>query len=335
MNRNIAKATFSALGGLLICGTRLSTAGAAQVDAIWLGGSGNWNVSENWSGGIVPNNSGNTFNVFIDDGNAVSSVVTLNMSATIDNLTIDASDLLLLDNGWTLRLVSGVGAGTIVNSGTIALNSTGSYTYLYLSGGDVTLAGGGVLNMSDYSVNRVRGSAGTERLINVDNTIQGAGQICANMMSLTNQGTIIANLSNTLAIDPNGDGFINEAALQATGAGGLALATGPFTTSGTVSIDSGSQLSRSGDYAQTSGTTTVDGLLSATGIVDIQGGTLMGNGTVSADVTTTGTVGPGGSTGTLTIDGAYTQPAGGNLSIEISGPTPGAEYDVLSVSGTA
>jgi hypothetical protein len=100
------------------------TATAAQVDATWVGGIGNWNTPGNWDIGIVPNNGvgGNTYNVFIDGGKILNSSVNLDINATIDNLTIDAGDSLVINNGKSLTLASGVGAGTITNSGTIAIN---------------------------------------------------------------------------------------------------------------------------------------------------------------------------------------------------------------------
>ncbi len=64
-------------------------------------------------------------------------------------------------------------------------------------------------------------------------------------------------------------------------------------------------------------------------------GTLMGNGgTLIGAVENHGTIAPGESPGTLTIDGDFVQGADGVLVIEIGGAGPG-EYDVLHVTGTA
>jgi len=64
-------------------------------------------------------------------------------------------------------------------------------------------------------------------------------------------------------------------------------------------------------------------------------GTLMGNGgTLIGAVENHGTIAPGESPGTLTIDGDFMQGADGVLVIEIGGAGPG-EYDVLHVTGTA
>jgi len=64
-------------------------------------------------------------------------------------------------------------------------------------------------------------------------------------------------------------------------------------------------------------------------------GTLSGNGTIIGNVLINGgTVSPGSSPGTLTIDGNYTQGIDSRLIIEIAGLNPG-DFDVLNVLGTA
>lgn len=71
--------------------------------------------------------------------------------------------------------------------------------------------------------------------------------------------------------------------------------------------------------------------------IPVEGGTLQGSGTVVTPrvANSGGTVSPGHSPGTLTVDGDYEQQAGGTLSIEIGGLMPDAEHDVLVVTGTA
>ncbi len=62
-------------------------------------------------------------------------------------------------------------------------------------------------------------------------------------------------------------------------------------------------------------------------------GALRGGGTVVAHVENRGTTGPGNSTGTLTIDGNFTQFSTGRLTMEVGGVLAG-EYDVLQVIGS-
>jgi autotransporter-associated beta strand protein len=61
------------------------------------------------------------------------------------------------------------------------------------------------------------------------------------------------------------------------------------------------------------------------------GGSVMGHGTLYGALTNTGTVQPGGTIGTLTVNGNYTQGSSGTLAIEISP----AQASKLAVAGTA
>src|SRR5207245_146406 len=94
----------------------------------------------------------------------------------------------------TLKLETG---GTYNNGGLIRLNGGGAANPAFLKidgdGGTVVLSGGGTLTMSQAGGNSISGAHGNERLINLDNTINGVGQIGLNMMSLTNDGLIDAN----------------------------------------------------------------------------------------------------------------------------------------------
>ena len=66
------------------------------------------------------------------------------------------------------------------------------------------------------------------------------------------------------------------------------------------------------------------------------GATLRGHGSIDGNVVNDGTVFPGGSIGTLTINGNYTQNSDGTLNIEITpSAVAGTGYDQLIVNGTA
>jgi hypothetical protein len=83
------------------------------------------------------------------------------------------------------------------------------------------------------------------------------------------------------------------------------------------------------------------GVLGGLGTVNVAtlnllGGVLNGTGTIIGNVNNTaGTVSPGASPGTLTIDGNYVQGSGGTLAIEIGGTAAGTQYDQLVVTGDA
>jgi outer membrane autotransporter protein len=98
-----------------------------------------------------------------------------------------------------------------------------------------------------------------------------------------------------------------------------------------------------GDSAAFTGTTEVAGGLLEVGdagtpqaalggsVAVDTGGTLRGHGSVLGNVSNSGTVAPGGSIGTLTIGGNYTQANGATLAIEVS-PTAASQ---LKVNGSA
>ncbi|ODS31085.1 MAG: PEP-CTERM motif protein [Candidatus Scalindua rubra] len=265
------------------------TSNAVQLTTTWNGGAGNWNVAGNWSGGVVPNNGVDTFNVLIDNGNATNSSVSLDTNATIDNLTIDALDSLGINNGRILTVVSGATAGTVSNAGTISMNSVGNTTDLLVSGGNVNLTGGGTVTMSDNVNNRM-------------------GSFVS-----TNQSLIDANQTNLLTIDPSATGAINTGTMQASSGGTLRLQGGTFTnTGGTIQALDGSLVELGNTTTITGGTLTTAG----TGVIrHISGAaTLDGIGLTNAgafennNATTTTLIGTITNTGTVAMNstGSFT-----------------------------
>ncbi len=90
-------------------------------------------------------------------------------------------------------------------------------------------------------------------------------------------------------------------------------------------------LDGAGSYTQNSGSMQIDGTLAQTDVT-INGGTVQGVGTLPSNVVNiAGTVEPGNSPGTLTIDGDFTQGAAGTLEIELD---LGA-HDLLDVMSDA
>jgi hypothetical protein len=116
------------------------------------------------------------------------------------------------------------------------------------------------------------------------------------------------------------------------GAGYHLTTSGAFSNAGIVNIQSGAAFSTgTSAYTQSAGTTTVDGTLTAAN-VNINGGSLNGAGTIIGYLTNAAVVIPGDPTGTLSIQGNYTQTATGALDINLAGP---GAYGALAVSGTA
>ena len=123
-----------------------------------------------------------------DDGNG-DAVITLGAGETItlhgvNAASLTASDFVfnqtpVVENAGTMTVSDGAVlplGGTIDNTGTIALNSTGDQTELQIVGAGITLQGGGQVMLSGNAENNRRHESG-HTLTNVDNTISGAGQI--------------------------------------------------------------------------------------------------------------------------------------------------------------
>jgi hypothetical protein len=146
--------------------------------------------------------------------------------------------------------------GTVNNTGTISLNSTGDETDLQLIEHGITLQGGGQVALSDNSENVITGTAPDVTLTNADNTISGAGQLGAGRMSLINEGTIDATGTNPLVIDTGTNAVQNSGTLEATGTGGLQIHS-DVVNSGLISANGGN--------------VTVEGNVSGTGAAEISG----------------------------------------------------------------
>lgn len=116
---------------------------------------------------------------------------------------------------------------------------------------------------------------------------------------------------------------------------------GNLANSGTVRIEDSTTaltIGGSGVYTQTAGTTQLvnGGSLNASGGVSLQGGMLIGVGTVNGNVTTSigsTSIGPGASPGLITINGNLSLHSGNTLNMELGGTTAIAGYDLLDVNG--
>jgi hypothetical protein len=138
-------------------------------------------------------------------------------TATLNEVTISTGSQFVGANNSITTLQS-----TITNNGTISLAATNLGATLYASG-EVTLAGTGVVTMSDNLGNRIGGSAGGRLTNAAGHTIQGSGFIGADEKAITNQGLIVANQPTALEINPNASGMINTGTLRATNGATLQL----------------------------------------------------------------------------------------------------------------
>ncbi len=235
--------------------------------------------------------------------------------------------------------------------------------------GDTTVTNSGLIKGQNGAGIAVTGAA-TAYALTITNlaggTIEGGGtteaaiDTGANNATVINYGTITADASgkainlgsgNSNLQILGGTAVVNGDISGGTGTSTLAIAPGAgngfnyggvisdFSTvaigAGTVTLDGANTYS--GDTTITGGTLVVGDAASPkaslAGNVDVAaGGTLSGHGTIGGNVVNDGTVAPGGSIGTLTIAGNYTQNKDGVLTVNA---TPDGQSDRLAVGGKA
>jgi len=261
-----------------------SAATCAAGDTKWIGGAtGNWSTAASWSTGVVPTGG---VNVCINNNHSPAASVTLDVAASIGNLTINPGNSLTIASNQALTV-----SGTIANSGRITLSTlNGSNVFLTFNGA-VTLTGGGtvLLNQATGNGQPILNNVNNGSLTNVNNTIQGSGQI-------GNNGLLVTNLAG---------GVIN-----ANTALPLALNNGTITNQGTIETTAGGQLQVSVTVANKTGTLLSTGAGSSLQFYNgtkIQGGTLKttAGGFLGVAISNGATL-DGATLGPLTISGLYT-----------------------------
>jgi fibronectin-binding autotransporter adhesin len=201
--------------------------------------------------------------------------------------------------------------GTITNQGNIQLNGGGgANTYLFV-GGNTTLQGGGTVTMntptSGGGNTYIYQTASGLTLTNVNNTFQGEGVFGNGTgLAIVNQsgGTINANstgggtLNTVLQVDTTG-GITNQGLMEASNSGTLEIsATTVNNAGGTIKANTGA-------------------------VVQLDGGTVIQGGTLTANGGTVQTV------GAATLDGSTSAGA-----VTLSGTYTGASNSQTSIRGT-
>jgi Hint domain len=181
-------------------------------------------------------------------------------TVTLSNLTISAGSTYTGQNNSVTYL-----NGTIDNAGTLAIAGTNNGTELRVEGGQtLTLMGGGTVSLAGTGNNLIRdANLSSGELVNVNNTIEGGGNIGDGQMALDNQagGTIDATSASGLTLDPDGVGYTNEGLIEATGGGLLTLEGSSLTQTGGTLLASGtgSIVQLNNNVSVTGGTLTTTG----------------------------------------------------------------------------
>ncbi|MEQ9459997.1 MAG: hypothetical protein RIG82_03480, partial [Phycisphaeraceae bacterium] len=162
---------------------------------------------------------------------------------------------------------------SLTNNGTWNVNGFNIPTTITLSGTSTSLTGDGEMVLSNTTLNQVS-APGATLLNDTNHTIRGAGNLLLDNSGMTNNGTILAQGSIALTINPDATGFSNLGTLRAEGTGGLVFGDGTFELNATtVEVLDGSKLQTS------NGTTIANGSLSTqgTGVINLETATTLDN----------------------------------------------------------
>ena len=319
----------------------------------WTGSAGdnNFDNAMNWSPQQVPTSADT---VTIDPAVATSIGFSVGSNA-VQSLSTNSFVTLNLSNQETFTIGTSA-ATTFTNGGTFALNSSNQNTDFVINAATVTLNGGGTIALDNNAANRIYGAAAGDVLNNVNNLIQGAGQLGIGQLTFINgaSGTVNADQATTLVLNTGSNVVSNSGLLESTtggglvilntvvnngagghvsGAGGNVLLQGGTLQGGTLSSSgSGAIIVQGGQTGHLDGTTNT---IVNTGSVDVQNqgtltaiGTITNNGTIalqSSNQPTDFVIGAAG----LTLNGTGTLEMSNNASNRIYGA---AATDVLTNS---
>ncbi|HXU98904.1 MAG TPA: hypothetical protein VG166_00220 [Caulobacteraceae bacterium] len=169
--------------------------------------------------------------------------------------------------------------GAMKGAGLISLASAGAKTDLFVGPGGATFSGGGQVQLSNNAGNTIEGLAGGDALVNISDTISGAGEIGAGQMTLLNAkgGSIIGNRTQALVIDTGSNVISNAGLIENLGKGGT-LVVSAISNTGTL-------------LAAGAGALIIQGRVSGGGVGQIAGGTLFVQRAFHENVAFTGATG--------------------------------------------
>jgi hypothetical protein len=180
-------------------------------------------------------------------------------NATLNSLT--NAGTFIANNGTNTFL-----SGTITNTGSMLVQSTGSFTDFILNS-DTTLTGSGVLTLQNAA--RIRGTGVFTNASTIQGETNNSGSIGADQIAIVNAatGVIDANVSGLpLVVDPGAAGLTNNGLMRASNGGILFLTgngAGIFTNNNLVTALNGSEVQLGNSAVINGGTFTTAG----TGVV--------------------------------------------------------------------
>lgn len=286
---------------------------------------GDWGRMYNYSGATIDNYGTMTTNHILDNYGTIRNYGTLEAGYMLNNLS-----------GAMLTNYAGAElGGSLYNYGT--LHNSGRMTLLYNYGTLYNYAGATQQDGALFNYGILNNNAGAV-MVGVFGVTNGTGAV------LNNYGTLNHWYSDWYGQSTNNSGTLNNygtlsnsrtlknAGTLVNNSGAALNNSGHLDNSGTMKLLEDSVTTGMGTYTQTAGQTINNGTFTQA-LVDIQGGSLSGNGTINGAVNLAGTatLSPGNSPGMMTINGSYTQGKGAILEVELGS----ASFDILNITGTA
>ncbi|MGE0667841.1 MAG: autotransporter domain-containing protein [Sphingomonadales bacterium] len=282
------------------------------------------------SDATVNNPSGS--GLVLSDGATIENQGTIDVSGN----GIDAGDSTIVTNGSEAAITAG-GDGVAVDDGSTITNA-----------GEIEAAANGIRGGTNLTVVNqagatITGGGGTAILAAAGNDqVHNAGTINGDVLLLGGDDSYTTDVSTGVVNGGVVNGGIGEDDLGLTGTGSFDLGQigAGFQGFDSLAIRDGGDVTATGTSPDV-GPASIDGtsslvlaagsMLVTSDVLTVEaGGTFGGNGTLEGILVSDGTIAPGESIGTLTIDGNFVLNADGVLRIEI-GPT--GQNDVIAVTG--
>jgi autotransporter-associated beta strand protein len=266
-------------------------------------------------------------------GNVINEATGIINNAAGDAILFSAGGTVMNQAGGLIQSQQGAGvdslAGTtaIVNSGTIS----GATGFKLLGAASVTNNLGGIITGTGGLA--ILSSGGSTKISNAG-TINGNVSLAnaANIAQLFPGSRINGNLNlgpsaaSVLVLDGSGEQAFSQAVSGTTSNAGSLTKQG----SGNWIVDVAMNAPVATNIL--AGVLTVNSSLTSPLVTVQAGGLLKGSGVIIGNVVNVGTLSPGNSPGTLTINGNYTQGAAGTYNVQIFSPQ---NYSRLIISGHA
>jgi len=333
--------------GTTITGGTLTTSsgGMLQVNA----GAGVFENGVTNNGAFTVQNNGS---LYLQSNLTNNGTISLKSAGSLTYLFLPSVSASLLGRGIVTMdnnvnsAIDGNGGLTFTNHSNIHGGGTIGPHFSFTNSGTLNVPKGNTLYITAPFTN-FNGSTVTGGTYFVSGTLEFTNaSIVTNSANITLSGTS-AQIVNQSSMNALTGLYMNNKGASFTVTSGNAFTTtanvsGVFTNAGTLKVGAGGSFKVSpptptvGNYTQSGGTTTVDGTFNVPSVT-INAGSLLGKGSLTGSVTSSGLVTPGDSATKpgILAPNSYTQKSTGSLNIDIGGTTVGTQYGQLAVTNGA